>query len=491
VGLSTFHFDGQTATMILLQMQRGLISLYVAGIVALLLFVGVVVVPRKASKPDFEPERVNSNTHSEVLISQLELASQYFIDYPVDVDGFGELGRRLDFLGDWIRLARDPPPELTVNHTLLLLEQIEAMSLSQFPFLPAPLPNASVSHVPGSRGIVITTGVSTFRYACHLVSSIRHVLYSRLPIQIAYAGDNDLPRQYREFILSLAEGIELLDLLDVYGDSSELFMGNGWAFKPFAVLASSFQEVLLLDADAVFLQTPEIILDTHAGYKQTGALFFHDRLLWQHFFQDRHEWWREQLRYREPTEAFRKSLVQTEDYAEECDSGVVALDKGRLDVYLGLLHICWQNTKAVREKWTYRIMYGDKESWWYGLELTGVPYAFERHYGSMLGSTVNITDERGPTCCSFTIAHLDEADELLWYNGGLLKNKMTNRREFEIPTHYMVDGEWIKGSVKADMACMHGAELLETSEQQRRIVYESVQRAMEIDEAMEQEFGHL
>jgi hypothetical protein len=86
---------------------------------------------------------------------------------------------------------------------------------------------------------------------------------------------------------------------------------------------------------------------------------------------------------------------------------------------------------------------------------------------------------------------LDEADELLWYNGGLLKNKMTSRREFEIPTHYMVDGEWIKGSVKADMACMHGAELLETSEQQRRIVYESVQMAMEIDEAMIQEFSHL
>ena len=122
----------------------------------------------------------------------------------------------------------------------------------------------------------------------------------------------------------------------------------------------------------LFLQAPEAILDHHSGYRRTGALLFHDRLLWQGAFKERHEWW--ELEHQTPSQALCKSLVYNKVHAEECDAGLVVLDKNKVHLLLGFLHACWQNTKLVREAWTYKMGYGDKETWWFGLELSGAEY---------------------------------------------------------------------------------------------------------------------
>jgi hypothetical protein len=147
-------------------------------------------------------------------------------------------------------------------------------------------------------------------------------------------------------------------------------------------------------------------------------------------------------------------------------------------IFGGLLHICWQNSYAVREAKTYRLTYGDKESWWFGLELSGVEYAFEEHYGSIAGSEV---DDK---VCSFTIAHPDAQDErkLLWYNGSLLKNKAVNATEFEVPTSWMMDAEWQKGQQKKDMSCMKGGQIRMVLEEQVDVVRRNVEAAKEVDE---------
>jgi alpha 1,3-mannosyltransferase len=69
------------------------------------------------------------------------------------------------------------------------------------------------------------------------------------------------------------------------------------------------------------------------------------------------------------------------------DSAVVVWNKGKLPVFTGLLHICWQKTQVVREDITCKMMYGDRESWWFGLELCGVP-TFEKHYGAAIGEII-------------------------------------------------------------------------------------------------------
>jgi len=347
------------------------------------------------------------------------------------------------------------------------------------PLDPTPFTTLRQTFEAGSRGIVIPVGVGQVRYADHLIGNLRDVLGSRLPIQIVYAGDEDLPAKYRDTLISLGENIETMDVLTVFDNTKLELRQSGWAIKPFAVLASKFEQVILMDADAVFMQKPEVILDEHSGYLSTGALFFHDRLLWQNVFKERAQWWRKEMGERKPSATLLKSKVWTEGYAEEADSGVVAIDKRRLDTTMGLLHTCWQNSKAVREEWTYRMTYGDKESWWFGLELTSAPYAFEEHYGAVLGEVRLEGNEN--KVCGFSIAHVGERERLLWFNGSLLKNKAVNDTEFWIPQHWMIDFEWLKGATKSDMSCMHKGQPRAVSPEVIAILKGSVARAIELD----------
>ena len=220
--------------------------------------------------------------------------ARYFIDFPLHGpnyrDQFGELGKRVHLLMDWILASQHDPKDY------LLKQSIEQVSESMFPFInntsdpdnPAPLASLKDSYIPGSSGIVIPVGVKDFRYACHLVLKLRTVLHSTLPIQVAYAGDQDLPLSNRQTLAGLVQDVQFLDVLSVLDDKS-MELDRSWAIKPFAVLASRFEQVILLDADVVFLQPPEYLL-SRTDYQETGALFFHDRLLWQHAFADRHEW---------------------------------------------------------------------------------------------------------------------------------------------------------------------------------------------------------
>ncbi len=182
---------------------------------------------------------------------------------------------------------------------------------------------------------------------------------------------------------------------------------------------------------------------------------------------------------REPSAALLKSKVWTEGYAEEGDSGVVVIDKRRIDTIMGLLHICWQNVKAVREEWTYRMTYGDKESWWFGLELTSVPYAFEQHYGAVLGEVRS--EENDDKVCGFSIAHVGEDERLLWFNGSLLKNKAVNQTEFWTPRYWMIDFEWLKGATKSDMSCMHKGQPRTVDPDVIAILERSIAWAIEFD----------
>ncbi len=418
-------------------------------------------------------------------------AAQHFVDFPIRApykERFGELGGRLQLVRRWIERVDVAPDDGHARS--VVANETERVLAALFPFLVAdaqshasasPLAHLRARIATDERGIVIPTGSKTFRFACHLVAAIRTVLRSNLPIQIVHAGDGDLPRDQREALASLSteHRIEFLDVQDVFDDELLHLAEGGWAIKAFAALASTFAETIVLDADAVLLQPPEVLF-TQQAYSDAGALLFHDRLLWQHGFQDRHQWWHRQIA--DPSPALNKSRVWTEEYAEEADSGVVVVDKRRLDILLGLLHVAWQNTKSVRDDVTYKMTYGDKESWWLGLELAGSKYEFEKHYGGIVGWPQNATDGKGGVeVCSFVIAHLDQADQLLWYNGGLLKNKMTQPNTYEVPTHRMVDGTWRKGGRKEDMSCMAGAPATELSAGEVAVLQWTMDLAQEID----------
>ncbi|KAG5809967.1 hypothetical protein H9Q74_007267 [Fusarium xylarioides] len=347
----------------------------------------------------------------------------------------------------------------------------------------------SVKAEKAPAGIVIPTGEKTLRFACHLIAALTRVHKTSLPIQVVYAGDDDLSAAGRKKIQEAADGvkIEMLDVLTVFDDSTLKLADGGWAIKPFAALASRFEKVILLDADAVFFQDPRRLL-RQDRFKETGVLLFHDRLLWKNGFADRQDWWHDQIKH--PSPETEKSLVWTERYSEEGDSGIVVVDKSRLDVLLGLLHIGWQNSERVRNEVTYKITYGDKESWWIGFEATGSKYAFSSHYGGIVGwlgpKKAELDAEKKKDeevrVCSFVIAHVDQSEKLLWYNGGLLKNKAVNQTEFEVPTHWMIDQTWHKGGSKQSMSCMVGTKASALTSGEKDVLAKSINVAKDMDE---------
>ncbi|WYZ46202.1 hypothetical protein EsH8_IX_000427 [Colletotrichum jinshuiense] len=405
-------------------------------------------------------------------------------------DKFYDLGQRVIAARKWVEFIDNAPPSA---NTQVLLETVESAIGSFFPFIQkspkrpdskTPFSDLRSSIVPGSRGFVIPTGKGTMRYATHLIGSLQEVLHSNMTIQIIYAGDEDLPPEDRAKLHSRFSEVQFLDILSIIDDTTVQLTKGGWAIKAFAALYAPFEEVLLSDADSVFVQLPEtLFLDP--SYESTGALLFHDRLLWQHAFAERHEWWRSQIH--NPSAALNKSLVWTEDYAEEGDSGVVVINKSRLDVLMGLLHVAWQNTYEVREEVTYKLTYGDKETWWFGFELSGSSYAFEKYYGAMAGWFKEKVGDTAQRICSFVIAHVDIRDELIWYNGGLLKNKKVDPKEFGLPTHVLVGGEWEKGAERTHMSCMVGQNAKLLNSDMEWILNGSITLAQELDK----EFGYV
>lgn len=451
--------------------------------------------PCQAPSPPPSPQRISypPPLPDDGVIDLTEHTAAYFAQYPPTSpikEQFGERGQRAVALKKWLSLSArvDGAAKKRVD------DAIELAAPSIFPFLadppgdsPTPLKSLRERHVPESRGIVIPAGEKNLRMACHLIASILHIHGTGLPVEIAYAGDADLGPEKRQLVTELFpdKDIRFLDVLSVFNDTTLDLANGGWAIKPFAVLASSFSEVILADADTIFLQKPEVLF-SQPGYVAKGALLFHDRLIDKGRYKARTEWWKDQVV--NPSPEVEKSLAWTEGYAEEGDSGVVVVDKARLGVWVGLLHAAWQNSKAVREKVTYSVTYGDKESWWFGMELTEGPYEFERYYGGVAGwlgdrdGAVDPSDDKGRDIgvCSYVIAHVDAGDKLLWYNGSLLKNKIKDQETFLVPTHWMVNGTWEKG-VKGVFSCMRGGRAIELTAGERAVLERAVEEARRVD----------
>lgn len=210
-----------------------------------------------------------------------------------------------------------------------------------------------LTNTTSSRGIVICIGNHQFQYAATTIRAIRQVLKSQLPIQVFYIRDGDLTPTRKLYLETEFENVHTVAVVDRINDQFTKF--GGWALKPYAILASSFQEVILMDADTFFFKKPDTLFDD-AGYRKTGALFFYDRTLFANWDVGRN-WLASFL----PT---MSSFVRETRWwrllsAHEQESGVVVIDKKR--ALLGLLATCKMNDFRERDQVTYKHMHGDKE----------------------------------------------------------------------------------------------------------------------------------
>lgn len=172
----------------------------------------------------------------------------------------------------------------------------------------------------GGRGMVLTAGDDQAPYLLTTIPIFRK-LGCTLPIEVMYLGDSDLSEDYRADLEAL-DGVITRDIAQMVND--EGWKLAGWAAKPFAILHSSFREVIFIDADSLFMKNPEVMFED-PSYQKTGALFFRDRLI----MPESKKRWLQQILPKPISRQVKQSRFWTGDSGHMQESGVVVVDKWR------------------------------------------------------------------------------------------------------------------------------------------------------------------
>ena len=129
----------------------------------------------------------------------------------------------------------------------------------------------SIEAYPGNfkgRGIVMCAGGIKYFTCAWIAVKILRKLGCRLPVEIWYQANELSPACISEIE---KHNVRCVNFSDKKG-SMGLY---GWMLKPFAILNSSFKEVIFIDADNTCLQNPTSLFET-GEYRATGALFWPD-----------------------------------------------------------------------------------------------------------------------------------------------------------------------------------------------------------------------
>lgn len=258
-----------------------------------------------------------------------------------------------------------------------------------------------VSGLSAERGIVVSTNDSyAKKYLLGSLFHLRKVLNCTLPIEIWHDGD-ELSEEMKGKLSNIPD-VTFCDFEIVFNKAFGSL--RGWHSKPFMLIGSRFTEICLMDADVFFFQDPECMFE-HEKYKQTGAFFFRDR--WNDFPQRGQcftlkEYLNKRDLYRElipsPSKYVPRSIlhiwnlnrIPTFDNPMPIDcqeAGCLFIN--RLLHENGIANVI-DLAKNRNTNYVYEILYGDKETYWVGLELANESYAFNNFLASVVRSGKNV-----------------------------------------------------------------------------------------------------
>jgi hypothetical protein len=199
------------------------------------------------------------------------------------------------------------------------------------------------------RGIAICAGGPTlFTNAYVLVHVLRNALHCRLPIEVWYFGRLELsPRMAALLHRMDVKTVDATEALAKHPASIQ----DGWQLKVYALMASSFRQTLLLDADIVPTRDPACVFEW-PKFKKTGAVLWPDLV---DLVAESGIWRACGLKPRQ---------------VPSIESGQVLIDKAK----------CWSALQAIlhlneRAEHYYRFVYGDKDTWQLGFLLTDSAYS--------------------------------------------------------------------------------------------------------------------
>ncbi|ORX50706.1 hypothetical protein BCR36DRAFT_583292 [Piromyces finnis] len=287
------------------------------------------------------------------------------------------------------------------------------------------------------RGIVMCVGNHHFNFARSIIDTLRYVIKTELPIEIFYNGDNDLPKHKQE-TLSKFDNVYLTDISEFF-DNNIINLG-GWAIKPFSVLASRFEEIILMDADAMYIRDPAILFEDE-GYLEKGTIFFRDRTL----FPGSHNGsrWLKSWMF-DPLPDTKELRYWKEETSHEMESSTVVMNKTKN--ILGLLSVCKLNEQRIRDDVVYKYVQGDKETFWIGFDMARQPYNM-LPVPSVLVGELNVgeagddPDER--QICGH-VGHTTRDGKILFWNDSIVKDKNNEKYNnilLRFDAYYVEDGE--------------------------------------------------
>ena len=205
------------------------------------------------------------------------------------------------------------------------------------------------------KGLVIAASGTRYRYLTGLWTNlwvIRKYHKSNIPVEIFYVGHGE---EFNITIKNMILGLgnirifNLLDRLDTISSEEEL---RGYQTKPLAVLCSSFQEIILMDADALCFIDPQYLFMSE-GYVEFGMVLFKDYVDCLSFI----------------SQDFIETIgIGTEKYCShtgdyEIDSSCVILNKEKC--WDALFTICIINVKSDNYHKSKNVL-GDKDTWLIG-----------------------------------------------------------------------------------------------------------------------------
>lgn len=299
------------------------------------------------------------------------------------------------------------------------------------------------------RGIVISMGMNGVDEVKRLIKVLR-VLKNTLPIQIVHKGD--ISESSIKEVIDAGRGhlningkdqpFESQYPQDIWFVNAErslksesLNLFNRFSNKWLASLFNSFEEMILMDTDAVPFIEPEKFFDAQE-YKETGAYFFKDRPIGEFLKSSDLKFFKKLLPQEKEYSTFDiphltgmtfENDFMKSAYKHLMESGIVIMKRSS--------HLPGLLISATMQLWreVSEPIYGDKELFWLGQSISGnEEYRFNQNTAGAIGTFNKDESSNADYICSTQIAHFSKDLQLLWTNGGLRNcKKGTSQIDFD------------------------------------------------------------
>jgi hypothetical protein len=264
-----------------------------------------------------------------------------------------------------------------------------------------------------NKGIVISANGNKYRYLTGVYCNIyviRKLYKSNIPIEIFYVGKSEEFNPKVKKLLYDLGNIKIINLLEKINTNVTENELRGYQTKPLACLCSSFQEIILFDADSLCFVDPYILYSLD-GYMSNGMILFLDYVDCLTFV----------------SKDFIESLgignycLKTRSY--EIDSSCVVMDKQK--AWDALFTICFINVKSDAYYKNTKNVLGDKDTW-----LIGSMFAKFDPFISMSNPSILISDENKQILGHLQRATFNSVPQIIYYNNQMIDLSSANVNEY-------------------------------------------------------------